>query len=390
MLNIFRSNTKFICFIYLFILASLITIAGCSTLQQKPEYFKAQGCKDIGILLPATGGEAGRWEQYDRHFLENGIIEEIPGVTIRYFNANSKKGVQEKQANLALNGGSCILIVAPVDGQEGIRIVEKAKNEGVPVIAYDRLIEDKNLKFYVSFDSKKVGKFQADHAINQLNKGENGIYKLKSGANLVMINGDYNDPNSHQIKEGWFGRLKSYFDDQELIRIFPSDKDDPEYVPEDDREYFIDNWDAENAAKKVNELFNDARDNIQIILVANDAMANKIIGSLDEKKGKILITGQDGSQQSAKNIVRNYQGITIYKPIKLLAKKTVELVVALSNGEDTQYLISHTDIKTSDGSIIPSHLLTPVPVTKDNISILIDDDIISKEELCKGIQGICP
>ncbi|NEP84472.1 MAG: sugar ABC transporter substrate-binding protein, partial [Okeania sp. SIO3B3] len=74
----------------------------------------------------------------------------------------------------------------------------------------------------------------------------------------------------------------------------------------------------------------------------------------------------------------------------LLAKKTVELVVALSNGEDTQYLISHTDIKTSDGSIIPSHLLTPVPVTKDNISILIDDDIISKEELCKGIQGICP
>ncbi|NEQ36821.1 MAG: substrate-binding domain-containing protein [Okeania sp. SIO3I5] len=382
MLNIFRSNTKLIC---LFLLVSLITIAGCNTLNQKPEPFNAKGCKDIGILLPATGGEAGRWEEYDRHFLEKGIIDNIKGVTIRYFNANSKKGVQEQQANLALKGGSCILIVSPVDPEEGINIVKKAKNQGVPVIAYDRLIEHKDLNFYISFDSQKVGEFQANYVIDQLNQGENSIYKLKSGDNLVMINGDIKDPNTKLIQEGWFLRLQSYFDgenDQQLNLIFPKDKGDSEY--------FMDNWNGRRAAKKVKQLLKDYQNNIQIILVANDGMANQIIGILGDKKGEILITGQDGSRQSARNIVRDYQGITIYKPTKLLAEKTVELVVALSNGENTESLINNTNIRTKDGDIIPSILLTPKPVTKDNIEILIEDGIVSKQELCQEIQGTCP
>ncbi|NET26134.1 sugar ABC transporter substrate-binding protein [Okeania sp. SIO1I7] len=384
MLNIFRSNTKFIC---LFLLVSLITIAGCNTLNQKPEYFKAEGCKDIGILLPATGGEAGRWEQYDRHFLEKGIIDKIKGVTIRYFNANSQEGVQEQQANLALKGGSCILIVAAVDGKEGINIVKKAKNQGVPVIAYDRLIEDKDLNCYISFDSKKVGEFQANYVMDKLSKGENGIYKLKPGANFVMINGDKKDPNTTAIEEGWSIRLGSYFDDEndgKLNPIFPKDKND-----KNNKIHFIDRWDSTKAEKKVQELLKKHQNNIQIILVANDGMANKIIGSLGDKKGKILITGQDGSPQSARNIVRGYQGITIYKPSKILAEKTVELVVALSNGKITRDIIKN-DIKTKDGSKIPSILLTPKPVTKDNISILIEDGIVSKQNLCQGIQGICP
>lgn len=194
------------------------------------------------------------------------------------------------------------MIVVPVDGQEGINIVKKAKNEGVPVIAYDRLIKDNDLRFYISFDSQKVGELQAKYAIDELNKGQTGIYKLNPRANLVMINGDIKDPNTKAIEKGWFLRLETFFKNQKLNLMFPSGSGDTEY--------FIDNWDAEKAAQKVQELLNKYQDDIQIILVANNGMANKIIGVLGEKIGKILITGQDGSAQSARNIVKDYQGIT--------------------------------------------------------------------------------
>ena len=230
----------------------------------------------------------------------------------------------------------------------------------------------------------KVGELQANYTINELNKGQKGIYKLNPGENLVMINGDIKDPNTHFIAKGWFDRLDTSFKNKKLNLIFPTDGDIK------NPEYFIDNWDGEKAAQKVKELLKNYQDNIQIVLVAKDGMANKIIGILGDKIRKILITGQDGSAQSARNIVENHQGITIYKPSKLLAEKTVELVVALSNGEDTQYLITTKDIKTTNGNIIPSHLLAPIPITKEDLKILTEDGIITPEQLCQGIKETCP
>ena len=80
----------------------------------------------------------------------------------------------------------------------------------------------------------------------------------------------------------------------------------------------------------------------------------------------------------------------MYKPSKLIAEKTVELVVVLSNGEDTQYLITTKDIKTKNGNIIPSHLLAPIPITKEDLKILIEDSIITQKQLCQGIKETCP
>ncbi|NET43513.1 substrate-binding domain-containing protein [Okeania sp. SIO2B3] len=344
-----------------------MTIAGCQISAQKTQHLEGKGCKDIGILLPATAAESGRWEEKDRHFLEKGIIEKIPDVTIRYFNANSNKELQEKQADLALKGGSCILIVTRVENEQGINIIKKAKKKGVPVIAYDRLIKHDDLSFYISFDSQEVGRLQADYVIQELNKGQEGIYKLEGIPNLVMINGGIDDENSHAIQESWFKRLNSYFQPEEfnqnkrLNLIFPRGKDDPQY--------FMPDWSGKKAAQKVNELLKNHQDNIQIILVANDSMANEIIGSLGDKRGKILITGQDGSAQSRKNIKNGFQGITIYKSSELLAKKTVELVVTLSEGKNTEDLINW-DIEISKEKEIPSVILRPISVTKENIEVL--------------------
>src|ERR1051326_7307381 len=118
-----------------------------------------KGCKKVGILLPETATSA-RWDSKDRPLLIQGIKSAIPGATVDYNNAEGSATEQQNQANADLTKGDCILVLAPVNGQTAAAIVTKAKGQGVPVIAYDRLIQSKDTAFYVSFDNVMVGKLQ--------------------------------------------------------------------------------------------------------------------------------------------------------------------------------------------------------------------------------------
>src|SRR5947209_8116030 len=118
-----------------------------------------KGCKKVGVLLPETATSA-RWDSKDKPLLTQKIQAAIPGATVDYNNAGGNADDQQNQADAALTKGDCILVLAPVDGQKAAIIVTKAKQSQVPVIAYDRLIQSKDLNYYVSFDNVKVGEFQ--------------------------------------------------------------------------------------------------------------------------------------------------------------------------------------------------------------------------------------
>lgn len=364
---------SFICFF----ISAIIT--SCNLISQVPAN-ASQDCKDIAILLPATGLEAPRWEESDRVFLERAIIENIPDATIRHFNANSDPQLQEQQADLALAKGSCILIVAPVDTNEASKVVQNAEAKGVPVIAYDRFIDDEGLDFYVSFSSKQVGQFQAEYLLRQLELGESGLYKLKKGANLVMINGDVKDGNTQRIEEGWFETLQPLFDSKNLNLVFPKEKGDPDY--------FMEGWSGEKAAETVESLLDEYQNNIPIILVANDSMAEEIIGILQQKQkqGQVLVTGQDGSLNSAIYIVEGLQGITLYKPIDdNLSKKTIDVINALRDGDDLGVLANNVEITTQNSKEIPAYLFTPIRVTAENI----EDTLMQKygkDKVCDNVR----
>ena len=383
-----------------------IMITTCSLGSQDGSINPATNCNDIAILLPATGQESGRWEEKDYPKIERGIIEAIPEVTIRHFNANSKSTKQLEQAELALAQGSCILVVTPVDSTEASDVVNAAEKKGVPVIAYDRFIDNDNLSFYVTFDSKKVGEAQAEYAIAQIQQGDAGKYKLGNEVNLVMINGDRKDGNTQKIALGWLSTLTSEINRNNganINFIFPridENKDNLEsnetakkleFIGEDVEQSFMEGWSGAEAAKKVKELLNK---NIHIILVANDGMANDIIASLGDRKGKILVTGQDGSAQSARLIVQGYQAMTLYKPIEETAKKTVDAIIALRNGDNLSILANGNEM-TQNSVPIPSLLLDPTPVTIDNLEqTLIADGLLTLETLCTNLPpgqgGICP
>jgi D-xylose transport system substrate-binding protein len=343
---------------------------------QNTEFSAARGCNNVGILLPESDSSA-RYEAYDRPLLEKEIKAALPGVTIQYANANNNAATQQNQAEAALTKGACILVVDPNDSDQASVIVQQAKASGVPVIAYDRLIQDPDTAFYVSFNNERVGELQGQYIVEQYRAGNFG---LKRGANLAMINGAQTDNNALLFRQGALKALQPLIDSGDLNLVFD------QYTP---------NWDNSKAQSLMEGVLTKQGNDVQIAYVANDGMANTVIAALRAQKlnGKVLVTGQDATLTGIQNILSGDQAMTIYKPIAQEAKATARLVAALSKGEDTSSIVNgETEIK--GGGTIPSVLETPIVVDKQNVEeTVIADGFLTREQICSGLPstaaGVC-
>ncbi|KAM3114301.1 sugar ABC transporter substrate-binding protein [Phormidesmis sp. 146-33] len=334
------------------------------------KFSAAKGCKNIGVLLPESDSSA-RYEAYDRPLLDQEIKKAVPGATIQYSNANNDADSQQNQAEAVLTKGACILVVDPKDSEKASVIVQRAKASQVPVIAYDRLIQDPDTAYYVSFDNVRVGELQGQYIVDQFRKG---AYGLKKGANLVMINGSQTDNNALQFREGAMKALQPLIDNKDVNLIFD------QYTP---------NWDNGRAQSLMEGVLTKEKNNVQIAYVANDGMANTVVAALRSQKldGKILVTGQDATLSGIQNILAGDQAMTIYKPIVQEAQATAQLVAALSNGTDPGSLVNG-QTQTKAGGQIASVLVTPIAVDKTNVQqTVISDGYLTKDQVCNGLTG---
>src|SRR5438876_8441795 len=338
-----------------------------------------KGCKKVGVLLPETATSA-RWDSKDRPLLIQNIKSSLSGATVDYNNAEGSATEQQNQANADLTKGDCILVLAPVNGQTAAAIVTKAKQQGVPVIAYDRLIQSKDTAFYVSFDNVRVGELQGQYVVDHYKDYVKGA----GHNNLVMINGAQTDNNAILFRQGALNKLQPLISGGQLNKLVD------EYTP---------NWDNPTAQNEMQGALTAHQNNIQIAYVANDGMANAVIAALKSQhlNGKVLVTGQDATITGIQNILTGDQGMTVYKAITKEATATAQLVAAISNGTDTSSLTGGSTTKTMDGGNIPSVLETPVSVDKTNIaSTVIADGYVTKSDICKGLpagtntNGLCP
>jgi D-xylose transport system substrate-binding protein len=349
------------------------TETGTTANSASTAFSAAKGCMNVGILLPES-----RYEAYDRPLLEKEIKAALPGVTIQYSNANNNATTQQNQADAALTKGACILVIDPNDSDQASVMVQQAKASGVPVIAYDRLIQDPDTAFYVSFDNERVGELQGQYIAEQVKAGN---FDLKKGASLVMINGAQTDNNALLFRKGALSALQPLVDSGDLKLVFD------QYTP---------NWDNARAQSLMEGVLTKESNNVQVAYVANDGMANTVIAALRTQKlnGKVLVTGQDATLTGIQNILTGDQAMTIYKPIAQEAKATARLVAALSKGEDTSKIVNGaTEVK--GGAQIPSLLETPIVVDKNNVEqTVIADGFLTKEQICSGLPsgagGICP
>lgn len=325
-----------------------------------------KGCTKIGVLLPETATSA-RWDNNDRPLLQKYITQDLPGASVDLVNAQGDAGVQQNQADADLTKGDCILVVAAVDSAKAATIVTNAKQQGVPVIAYDRLIQSPDLAYYVSFDNVAVGKLQgnyiASHYQSYVSSGKN---------NLVMINGAQTDNNALLFRQGAISVLQPLIDAKTLTKVYD------QYTP---------GWDNPTAQTEMEGALTTNQNNISVAYVANDGMAGTVIAALKAQQlnGKVLVTGQDATTAGIQAILEGDQTMTVEKNYALEAEGTASLVAALSKGSSTATLTKGAITKTSDGTSIPSILQTPVAIDKSNFQQVVTDGLMTKADICKDL-----
>ena len=350
-------------------------LAGCGSGGTTGGGSGPKGCTKVGVLLPESDTSA-RWEGKDHPLLDSAIKKALPGATVDFTNANNSSDTQISQAESALTKGDCILVVAPVNATASAAIVDKAKAQNVPVIAYDRLIQSDKLDFYVSFDNVAVGKLQGQYIADHYQK-----YVTSNGNNnLVMINGSQDDNNAILFHDGAHSVLDGLVSSKALNLQYET------YTPA---------WNNQTAQNEMDGALTKVSNKLAVAYVANDGMAGTVIAALKGVglAGKVLVTGQDATVAGIQQILLGNQAMTVYKAIAKEADATASLVAALSKGTDTASIATGST-KLASGKSVPSVLETPVAVDSSNIaSTVIADGFVTKQEVCQGIPagtgGVC-
>jgi D-xylose transport system substrate-binding protein len=308
------------------------------------------GGKKIALLLPES--KTTRYETFDRPFFEAAIKAQCGDCQIIYSNADQDAAKQQQQAEAALTQGANVLVLDPVDSKAAAGVVNNAKGQGVPVIAYDRFIAGAD--YYVSFDNEKVGKLQGQTLVDILKK------EGKTSGNIVMINGSPTDANAAQFKKGAHSVL-----DSSGFKIAA--------------EYDTPDWSPDKAQAWMESQITAVKSGLVGVYAANDGTAGGAITAL--KGGGVdplpPVTGQDAELAGIQRIIAGDQAMTVYKAIKPEAEDAAKAALALANGQKPA---SKTQI---DG--VASTLLEPIAVTKDNIKdTVVKDGLYKINEICTG------
>jgi D-xylose transport system substrate-binding protein len=332
-----------------------LTMAACGKAGGSSSNSASSGdTKTVGLLLPENASSV-RYESFDKPLIEAKVKALCADCTVKYNNANGDAGTQKQQFDTLVSQGVKVIMLDPVNAQGTASWVTDAQKKGVKVIAYDRLAAGP-VAAYVSFDNEKVGELQGQALVNAL--GANA-----KAANVVMINGDDNDPNAGQFKAGAHKVL-----DSAVAKI----------VYEQSGE-----WKPTVASQKMGAAITAlGKNGFQAVYSANDGMAAAIITALKAQGiTNVPVGGQDAASDAVQRILTGDQAYTIYKAYKPEAEGAASIAVNLLHNVDvTSIATASTD---SGGTQVPSLLLTPVVVTKDNIKdTVIADGLYKASDIC--------
>jgi D-xylose transport system substrate-binding protein len=348
-----------------------LVLAGCGSSSAAAG---PKGCKKIGVLLPESD-TSSRWEGKDHPLLQQQISADLPGAQITITNANGNQDTQLSQAEADLTAGDCILVVAAHDSSAAASIVQEAHKSHVPVIAYDRLINDTSLDYYVSFDNVAVGVAQG----NYIQANYQSYVTANGNNNIAFIDGSQTDNNALLFSKGVHSVLDPLITAGTLKKVY---------------ETFTPGWDNPTAQTEMEAALTSSGNKLAIAYVANDGMAGTVIAALTSAhlNGKVLVTGQDATVAGIQQILLGNQSMTVYKAIVKEASATAQLVAALSNGTSTASIATSTT--AYNGTNIPSALEPVIAVDKTNIATtVLADGFVTKSDICQGVpagtDGIC-
>jgi D-xylose transport system substrate-binding protein len=322
-----------------------------------------------------------RWAAHDKPGIQKTV--EAGGGTYIDADANLSNEQQLTDVDTLISKGANVLILLAQDNKAILPALKKASDAGIPVIAYDRLIEDPSI-LYVTFDNVAVGQAQAAAILTKVPKG-----------NYVLIKGDPGDPNAATfLPQGWDNAgLKDKIASGDIKIIGPATGT------------FTDGWKTEKAQTNMEAIIdkaNSSNQKIDAILDENDSTALGVVAALTAKSyAYVPLSGQDGDPANLNNVALGKQYVDVYKNANELGKATGALALALCAGTKMASLalptglidptvapkagLSAQSFTTPNGTKVSSFILQPTPLTADNLQVAIDAGQITKADLCKGV-----
>jgi D-xylose transport system substrate-binding protein len=313
----------------LLLLGGLILIQSCKPRQKEPV---------IGLLMDQYNVE--RWAKDTTFFIEK--VNNLGGKVI-CLSAHGDAGKQLEQAKQLIDQKVDVLVILPVELGKGAEMVKLANDASIGVISYDRLIQNADINYYVSFDNVKVGQLQADYIKNRLQKG-----------NIAIIGGASTDANSFLLQFGQMGILQPYIERGDIKIVYNK---------------MVNNWDFDEGYEAAKQCLNNYK--VDAIIAGNDLLARGAIKALEEKglAGKVLVAGQDADTQACEYIVQGYQTMSVYKSIEDIAANAARMAVDMARGNT----IFYATLTVNNGlKMVPSLLIDPIAVNKGNIGMEID------------------
>lgn len=273
------------------------------------------------------------------------------GAEVNVQNANGSVKEQISQIEYLIEKDVDVLVIIAVDCNSLSDVVEKAHKIGIPVICYDRLIQNAGTDLYVSFDNKAVGTLMAQ-----------GLKEsIPSGGEIFMLQGPEEDTNVQQVREGFEEELKG----GNLEVVYKAN---------------CEGWLAEQAAEYLDEALGEYPD-VKGIMCGNDDIASQVVRVLSEHRmaGIVQVVGQDGDLAACQRIVEGTQTMTAFKSVEVLAKVAAEYAVKMAKNEELDRINS----SINDGAReIPFCMLKPIAVTKKNMDeIIIEGGFHSEEDV---------
>lgn len=304
--------------------------------------------KQIKIGMAVDDLRLERWQKDRDIFVDQA---KSLGADVFVQSSNGNEETQMSQIENMINRGVDVLVIIPYNGQVLSNVIAEAKREGIKVLAYDRMINNADVDFYISFDNEKVGQLQAQSLVKRVPQG-----------NYFLMGGSPVDNNAKMFRAGQMAVLKPLIDSGKIKIV---------------GDQWADGWLPENALKIMENALTANNNKIDAVVASNDATAGGAIQALAAQglAGKVAISGQDADLAGIQRINQGTQTMTVYKPIKQLASTAAEIAVQLGNGEKP----------TSNASLnnglkeVPSYLLTPISVDKSNIESTVIADGFHKQ-----------
>ncbi|GLR84345.1 multiple monosaccharide ABC transporter substrate-binding protein [Bradyrhizobium iriomotense] len=329
----------------------------------------AQDKATVGIAMPTKS--SARWID-DGNNMVKVLKERGYNTDLQY--AEDDIPNQLSQVENMVTKGAKALVIAAIDGTTLSDVLKQAKAKGITVIAYDRLIRGTpNVDYYATFDNFQVGVLQAESIVQGL-----GLKDGKGPFNIELFGGSPDDNNAYFFYNGAMSVLQPYIDSKKLVVVSGQMGMDKVATLR---------WDGATAQARMDNLLSAYYGNkkVNAVLSPYDGLSIGIISSLkgvgygSADQPMPIISGQDAEVPSIKAMLRGDQYSTIFKDTRDLAKVTADMVDAALAGK--QVTVNDTKTYENGSKTVPSYLLKPVVVYKDNWEkILVDSGYYKKAQ----------